>query len=454
MRDKCRLPFPYSMSRNHAPLHSRDKITSTMKGKIILSVFIFLFLFGRFYHLLPSLNFGSDQGFGILEMYRLYQTKQITLIGPSSSLSVNGQNIYVSSLVYYLSLLVLMISNWNPLGISYFIILLQLISFLFIYNVLLQRYPHSSLPYFFSILYIFSPTMINYSRFSWAPNYLIPISTVILILLQKLNNKNKSSFLLLLTIGVFLGIGLQFHYSFFLIVMVTFFWIISTKKLNLYYFGLVLSGIVIGFFPIILFEMRHDFHNLRTLLVVFQALGSKGNLHSDFLQLHYFLSLFPFIFFFISYFLAIVYRKNKIIPLVLITGYFILSLRQILPIPGSGFTMPDGWNYEGLLKTRDIILSEKKKEFNIVDLLSGDTRAYALRALLTLAGTPPKDITSYPSSTSLFLYTREPIEKILAGSLWEIDSAKPLRINKKWPIQNGVSLYLLEKSASTSGMVK
>lgn len=441
------------MSRNRALLHAHDKITDTMKNKTILVIFIFLFLFLRLYRLVPSLNFGSDQGFGILEMYRLYQTKQITLIGPSSSLSINGQYIYVSSLVYYLSLLVLMIFRWNPLGISYFIIILQLLSFILLFQQLRKRFPPSPLPYFFAILYTFSPVMVNYSRFSWAPNYLIPISGVVLILLLNLKKDNKI-FKLSLLIGLLLGLGLQFHYSFFLIVILTLIWFKTTKKLNLYNLGFILSGIIIGFSPILLFEIRHNFHNLRTLLLLFQVKGSEGSISPGLLQLHYFLALFPFIFFFISYLLSLLYRKNKFLTCTLIGGYIFISLLQIIPVPKSGFTMPNGWNYAGLLKTRDIIISEKKNEFNIVDLLTGDTRAYALRSLLTLSGISSKDVMSYPSSTSLFLYTREPIEKILAGPLWEIDSLKPLHVSKKWPVQNGIYLYLLEKESTPSSLVQ
>lgn len=422
-----------------------------MKGKVILFIFIFFFLFLRLYHLVPSLNFGSDQGFGILEMYRLYQTKQITLIGPSSSFTIQGQYIYVSSLVYYLSLLVLIISGWNPLGISYFIIILQLLSFVFLYKVLRHRFPNSSLPYFFAILYTFSPIMVNYSRFSWAPNYLIPISGVILFLLLKLNRRHKSSLWLPLIIGLFLGIGLQFHYSFFFVILLTFVWLVAFKKHYIFYFKYTLFGLLIGFSPIILFELRHNFHNLKTLIIIF---GAQGSINSGTLQLHYFFGLLPFTFFLISYLFNHLFKRRKVLVIMLSCSFILYSLIQILPNPKSGFTMPLEWNYTGILKTRDIILSEKRNEYNIVDLLTGDTRAYALRSLLTLSGSPPKDVTLYPSSSSLFLYTREPIDAILAGSLWEIDSLKPLHVSKKWHIQNGIYLYLLEKESAPSSMVK
>lgn len=412
---------------------------------IFILVVVFIFLFLRLFHLPESLNLGSDQGFGILEMKRLWETKQVTLIGPASSLTTSGQYIYASSLVYYLSILVLVISGWNPLALSYFLIFLQLLSFLLVYRMLTHQFPSSSLPHFFALLYVFSPVMVNYSRFSWAPNYLIPVSSIILILLLKLTQEAKPSFFLPTLIGFSLGIGLQFHYSFFLIVLLAFIWLFVAQKMGFFILTGTLLGLIIGFSPIILFEVRHDFHNFRALLLFFQTTGSEGSLGLGIVQPHYFLSLFPFLFFFLSYVLVFFHKKSIYLSGTIIGVYILFSLSSILPTPSEGFTMPSGWNYPGLLHARDIILSQHKKEYNVIDVLSGDTRAYALRSLLVLSGYPPMDVAAYPSSKALFLYTREPIDTILSGSLWEIDVVKPLRVSNKWHIQNGIFLYLLEK---------
>lgn len=413
------------------------------KEYIFILVVVFIFLFLRLFHLPASLNFGSDQGFGILEMKRLWETKQVTLIGPSSSLTISGQYVYASSLVYYLSLFVLLLSGWNPLSLSYFLIGLHLFAFLLLFGVLLHTFPKSHLPHFFALFFTFSSVMVDYSRFSWAPNYLIPISCIVLIFLLKLQGKRIS--LLLLSLGFLLGVGLQFHYSFFLVILLSFVWILSIKKIHIHTVLLITGGFAAGFSPVLLFDLRHNFHNFRTLLLFFRTTGGEGSLGLGIVQPHYFLSLFPFLFFFLSQFLVFLHKKSIYLAGIIIGAYILFSLSRILPVPSAGFTMPSGWNYPGLLHARDIILSQHKKEYNVVDVLSGDTRAYALRSLLTISGDPPMDVAAYPSSKALFLYTREPIDTILSGSLWEIDSAKPLHLTQKWHIQNGIFLYLLEK---------
>ena len=69
----------------------------------------------------------------------------------------------------------------------------------------------------------------------------------------------------------------------------------------------------------------------------------------------------------------------------------------------------------------------------------------AIRYLVTIAGKPPLGVTEYPSAKTLFIYSKVPIEQILKGHLWEIDSVKPVKVVKKWPLQNDIYLYMVEK---------
>jgi hypothetical protein len=117
----------------------------------------------------------------------------------------------------------------------------------------------------------------------------------------------------------------------------------------------------------------------------------------------------------------------------------------ILPVPSNGFHSAEGWNYHGLQKAKEIIISENRKDYNLVDLLTGDIRAIYLRALLTLSQKPPMTVDEYPDSKYLFIYSKVPIEELLKGSLWEMDVMKPLNLEEKWFLQNDIYLYLLKR---------
>lgn len=417
------------------------------KEKIIFILFITCFLFLRLFHFRASLNYGSDQGLELLDIYQLYQSHKITLIGPPSSFVVEGRTFFVGSALYYLLMPLLIIFHWNPVSISYLLIILQLIIYVWLYRVLKKRYPKSWVPAIFSIIYIFSPTMVEYSRFFWNPNFLIPLSGCILTLLLTLDNKTKIRDWKLIVIGFLLGLGMQFHYSFFLAILATIAWLILSHKITLKYLILIGIGWTVGFSPLIIFELRHNYYNLRTLMLFITQ--KNGGLVGKAPLNYYFFALIPFIIFIISWLGEKMRKANQIVVVIILMGFIVYSLTKILPTPKGGFTLPPGWNYEGMTKVEQIILQENKKNYNIVDILTGDTRALGLRYLLTISGNPPISYLDYPKAQYLYVYSKVPYYKIAQGTLWEIDSVKPIKLVHAWNIQNGINLYLVEKTSTS-----
>lgn len=419
--------------------------------KLVLLFIIISFLFLRFYHLEESLTVGTDQGMHLLEIHRLFHERKISLIGPVSSFTVYGRNFFFGPATYYLSMPFLALSNWNPFSVSYFMIFLQLAAFLILYRTLRRRFPKIAL--YYALIFTFSTTAINYSRFLWNPNLMIPASTLLLAVLISIKSKSHKA-LWFGVIGFLLGLGLQFHYSYVLAIMLTVIWLIVRKKLNLVSFISIVIGFAVGFFPIILFDLRHNFYNLSTIIqfviVKFDKTNTSLVYTPGYIPEYYSFSILPFIYFFISLFLIKLREINRYLPLFLFAGYITFSLTKVLPVPSSGFISATDWNYYGVNKAKQIIIFENKEKYNIVDLLTGDTRAIYLRALLTLAGKKPMSIDEYPDSKYLFIYSRVPIDRLLAGSLWEMDVMRPLEVVKTWYLQNGIYLYLLKGAKATS----
>lgn len=413
------------------------------KTKLILVSIVILFLFLRLFHFRESVNFGSDQGLELLDILNIVSSGKLTLIGPPSSFGIEGRFFFVGPALYYMLIPPLVIGNWHPFAVSYTLIAFQLVALITLYKVLSQKWKKTWIPIFFTLFYIFDPTLVEYSRFFWNPNFLIPLSTLILALLLKLSYTRKRKNLIVSVIGLLLGLGLQFHYSYLLTILATLLFLLAIRKLQKEKILIFFIGCIIGFSPILFFELRHNFYNLNTIWLYFTS--PNGQIAGKTLLNYYLFGLIPFVIYLFALLFEKLRRMNKYAPYLLIGSYIIWTLTKTLPQPENGFTLPKGWNYDGLKKAEEIILSEDKKDYNIVDILTGDTRALALRYLLTVDGQKPLGVTEYPQGKQLFVYSNVPIDKIIKGVLWEIDSIEPVKVAKSWPLQNGISLYLLEK---------
>lgn len=422
-----------------------------IRENIFLLILIFFFFFIRFWNLENSINFGTDQGLAIMESYKLFQTKKITLIGATgSSWTVSGRYIFFASYPYFLYLPILIISHWNPLSLSYLFICLNFLVLLFAYFTIVKYLKNKSLAIIFSTIFTFTSLLIYHSQFVWSPNLLIIISTLsisLLIILGK-TKRNKNIFLFLT--GMILGIGTAIRFSFLGAIILAFIWIYRLQWLKLKHNVIISLGFLLGFSPLIIFDLRHDFYNLKTVLIILTSAKNIPDSPVFKLNFHYLLPFVPFIIYLVSKILVRAGKINKLIPIIFLSAVIINSLKTILPLPSHGYNMTTGWNYKGIKKLDVIIRYENLNGYNLVDLLTGDTRAMALRSLLTVADKPPLGITDYPATDYLFVYSKDGIEKILSGSLWEVDSVRPVKLTKEWNIQNGISLYLLERQKSKS----
>lgn len=412
-----------------------------MFKKLGLVFIIFLFLFLRLYKLEKALNFSSEQGLFLNKAVEIYKTGKQTLIGPPASIkSTISREFYHGPATYYL-LLPPIIMDGEPLTASFYFIFLNLLTLLIIFYITNKKFGFRS-AILASFFFTTFPQLVTYTRFVWNPNFLPLLSSLVLLILLSLNKNWPWGYWLLL--GVILGIGLQFHYQAILLIFLCLSWLI-TKKIKLSKFNFICIGFLIGFSPLIIFELRHNFYNLNTLLLIFKT-GTDKTLSE--LPFYYFLAIMPFIIVFVSFFLNKIFIFNKFIGLILIIIYIFWAIPQISSYTVQAPGMPKGWNYSGQKKAVKIILNENKNNFNIANLLSGDTRAQDLRYLLILKGRQPMDVIDYPLADWLFVLSRYNGERTLKDPVWEIGSFQPAQVAKEWPIQNGISLFLLQKAES------
>lgn len=403
-----------------------------------LTLISFVYLFIRFYHLSTLLDFRLDQSFFLLESKSTIQSPHLRLLGPATSKIFDGRQFFVGSNYYYILGIVGLISHWDPLITTIVFIILEFLFYLFFVFFLKQKFNSLwSLLIFFCLS--ISPYLVAHSRFFWNPHLLIPLSILTIYFLDKFLNQKK--FLYLFLSAFFWGFAFSCHYSpIFWLPIFIYFLIKSKNFLKLISYIIIFFGIFIGDLLFFIFELRHQFYNLKTFIYVYTHSTQKGGLTS-----HYF--VFPLLIFVIYFLLLSLSKiKNKTFAnFLLLFNLIFLTVFQFKLYPNfPSFGVIKGWNYPDQLKVANLISQNCPTNFNIAATMQGDTRAYDLRYLLSLKNCQPLGVEDYPISQKLFLIApnNRPPE---SETVWEVASFKPFKINQKIILNDQLIFYELNK---------
>jgi hypothetical protein len=406
-----------------------------MKPYLFTVLICLVFLFLCFLHLPESFRFGSVQGRDFLVIQQMVQDKKPLFIGPPSEYTIDGRQFFFGPAPYYIILPALLAGNWEPLSVSYFLIFINAVV-LFVSLVLFDRFIKDRiLIYSFAILYVFTPTVITFSQSYWNPYFMLPTSLLLLALLVR--SKHATTKELFLSIGFLFGLGLQFHLSFIFAIFISLVWLSIHNKLTPRTVGIVVSGFVVGFLPLIIFDLRNHFYNLSTFIAVFN--NKSGPLAGFTFNQFYLISVFPFLIFVLSHIVTAIHKKLPQVSYVLLGGYILWSLFVIFPAPKQILSYPT------LQKMTTLITNDKPEQFNIVDQTTKDDRAMALRYLLTVKGLPPEGVDQYPQAKTLYVYSALPLDSLLKKPVWEIQSFLPFGNVESRNADDTIILYKLTK---------
>lgn len=232
---------------------------------LAILVIVILAAFLRLYRISDYMTFLGDEGRDVMIAKGILEG-HLTLLGPTAS--VGG--FFLGPIYYYFMTPFLWIFRLDPVGPAVMIGLIGVATVFLIYKVSKEFFGVKA-ALVASSLYAVSPLVIAYSRSSWNPNPMPLVSLLTLYLTYK--SVKNPSFKKLILIGFFLGIALQFHYlATFLIIIVLIYILVSNfhlkKKISfsLNQFLKILIGFLVGFSPFLLFEVRHGFPNIKTIL--------------------------------------------------------------------------------------------------------------------------------------------------------------------------------------------
>jgi len=401
---------------------------------LLISLF---FLILRLFNLPSVVNYGSDAARDFLVVWNMYMTKHPVLIGPPSEYVFNGRQFFFGPAPYYLILPALLIGQWDPLSVSYFLIFLNLAILIVSLVILNKNIKEKSIMYYFALFCACTPSVVADTQSYWNPYFMLPVSILLVALIVKNRVQKHDNYFLLLLIGFLFGLGLQFHYSFIFAIIVSCIWLFLGKKVQLLAIGLLLGGFVIGFSPLILFELRNHFYNLNTLLLIMTH--STGSTTGFIFNIFYLISLLPFLFYFVSMAFTKLDRINHLVSYVFFAVYILWSLVVIFSPHTYALSYPDA------KQIAQKIEQDHPKNFNIVDQLTRDNRATAIRYLLTVHGFVPEGVTQYANVPTLYIYSKVPFNALVKNPVWEIKTFLPFTTVKTQSVSDNIKLYTLSK---------
>lgn len=297
-------------------------IIQKRKYLIVLLVIICLSAFVRLYRITDYMHFLGDEGRDVLVVKRIIKDHQFTLLGPITSVG----SMYLGPIYYYMMAPFLFIFNMNPVGPAVMIALLSILTIMIIYILGIEffDFPTSIIA---SLLYAFSPLVIVYSRFSWNPNAVPFFALLIIYSLLKIAIKKQDNWSYIC--GLSLGVILQLHYLSLMFIPIILIVLAVFRKLDVKLIIKIILSSLITFSPFILFEFRHNFPNLQTVL---RFITIRGNAATFALNKVHFL-IFDLT---IRAFWRIVVIENEtisklLILLILITAFLIFKNRQKVP---------------------------------------------------------------------------------------------------------------------------
>lgn len=408
---------------------------------LILTILLGIFIFVRSVNYIYHLNFSGDQATQSAKILELWRLKKPTLLGnPVSSFTYEGRTIFQGPATYYMLAIFLLAAKFDPVVSSYlFLIFSGLMIFPLYFGVkwLINR----KAAWLMVIFYVFLPFYINYTRFLWNPNFQFSLLPILVWLMGQY--KQKQTDIIFFLISVFLAFLLQFHYQFIVVIGAILIYYFLFAKIHIRNILVFILGAVVGLSPMILFEIKNNFYNLQTLILIlthFDKVNKAGSTSTP----HYWIA--PTFFMTLA---GLAIMRNKIAK---IHTHWFMMLAIILFIwgairnfnrPSTAFWAPTSeWNYIAEKQIYENIKSTGiSQDFNVVNL-GYDNRAMVSRYFL-IKDNYDTDFEEYYKNRYLFVVTEGDYYKITPA--YEMRALGSFRELKSWKINRRFNMLLLER---------
>lgn len=413
-----------------------------MNRRLELFLLIIIFaaaIFVRFYNFEERINFGPEQAISLITSGN-YIKNGFSLLGqPYYHNTSTGLTMFYGPQFNYLLVPIMVIARYSPITITAFFSVLYLVTGLVIY-LLSKKLTNIWTGFIALILFLFNSLMINYSLFIWCLHF-FPIMGFISFYLVCIYKKNKYPLLITIILGAISGFGISLEYPYAVFSLVIFIWLLVKSQKKIITFLMYVIGNIIGNLPMVMFELRHDFYNLRVLYQYF--LDQTAN-RTHTLDVFHFLPIWGIGCLFAAIVIYQIFKKRWSIPIILLT-YIILNLKSPLIDFNQAIGMPNNMNINKLILASRSIAEDKPSDFNLVSLLDFDTRAHPLRYMVThLYGQEPLGVEVYPQAKTIYVLAdkKYPIDNPM---VWELKTFLPYKVSVLSNIDQDFVIYKLTK---------
>ena len=407
------------------------------KEFIILLFFFIIFIFIRTINFNHFFTFVYDQAGFSTSALEIFRDKKLQLIGPPISIKFAGREIFQGGIIYYFFLIFLLLGHFDPKLSTYSFVIFSGLMIVPLYYGLKDLF-NKKIFIYITMLYSLLPFYIHSTMSLWNP-YIQFALTPVLIYTMGLFKKKNTKFIFFL-ISFITGFLTQFHYQFFLIIFGLLIYYFIFNKISMYYLLPFFLGLLLGFFPMVLFELRNNFYNTRTIilfLIHHKEIFGK-NLSPMNIKEYYFLSTSIFLFIIISSILKKFLDRQILIYIFIILLFW--SSMVIVVFPPEN-TVVKNWTYEDELNVYNIIKNNSVKNYNIsafYDAKASSQKYFLKRDFINI------DFENYLTNKYLYvIYENNKDYKL--NRAYEMNTFYPSKVINKWKINNKYNLILSKR---------
>ena len=219
-----------------------------------LVIAFLVFAFFRFYRLDERIGFGWDQERDAQTVKEIL-SGNLTLIGPRV---IGPSGFYLPPYFFYLLAPFYALTNLHPTATINFLVFVNSVFFILSYAIL-KKIVDFKVALIALLIWAVNPFAVSMDTIAWNPVVIPLLSFVLFYFLWKYYQTKKMLFVFLSSL--IFGLGISFHFQFIMYAPI-FLPVLGrpVKKL-----AVLFLGTVIPFIPIVLFDLRHNFLNLKLL---------------------------------------------------------------------------------------------------------------------------------------------------------------------------------------------
>ena len=388
---------------------------------IVILVFLIATII-RFVNFSDRVNFGPEQGIS-LSLSSDYLGGDWSLLGLVNvqRSTASGLSLFSGSLFCYSLVPLIFVLGKDPVVLTAYFALLNIFAGLLIY-VFATRIFNWRVGLFSAAIFLFNDYMISHSFFIWILNYL-PLIGLLTVWLLYRYQRDPKNMVLPLFLGVISGIGFNLEYVYVFTAVIVFTVMIIFSKSRFLAVALFLMGAFCANLPMVVFDLRHDFYHVRTLIGYLEKVATTSG--ESKISYYHFLQFWPLASIIFGIIFEKIFLKKKLLAMIALAIYIFINLTSLKVSFVEALGMGDNTRpvlLKDLDKTAQLIANDNPKDFNVVFYPGVDYRGYAIRYFLEyIYKVFPNSVENYPESKVLYVFADKDFS-CQRGYPWEVSS--------------------------------